>query len=89
MLTVTAEKLGASLISGTPRIKMGFSLERLVVLHWLVLLAGQLGHLLLNVLAHLFFFKYLLNVNGIRVLVSQNSSFLLFGNLRGKKKENF
>merc|ERR1712168_1720773 len=53
MLTVTAEKLGAYLISGSPRIKMGFSLERLVVLHWLVLLAGQLWNLLLNVLAHL------------------------------------
>merc|ERR1719153_1928054 len=53
MLTVTAEELGGSLISGSPRIKMCFSLERLVVLHWLVLLAGQLGDLLLNVLAHL------------------------------------
>ena len=31
------------------------SLERLVVLHRLVLLAGQLGDLLLNVLAHLGF----------------------------------
>merc|ERR1719239_1366461 len=37
----------------SPRIEMGSSLERLVVLHGLVLLAGQLGNLLLNVLAHL------------------------------------